>query len=99
MVIFRRTFLEKAPVGFAIIDTDLKSSEGKTIREVLLDVLEAFAKYDLESTEGTKMAIKDIEAKVGQVATIKEHTIHSLNRGYISKFVITSISDLLNKIP
>jgi orotate phosphoribosyltransferase-like protein len=92
-------FSRKGSDWVCIIDTGLKSSEGKTIREVLLDVLEAFAKYDLESAEGTKKAIKDIEAKVGEVATIKEHTIHSLNRGYISKFIITSISHLLNKIP
>jgi hypothetical protein len=56
-----------------------------------------FAKYDLESAEGTKKAIKDIEVKVAKVATIKEHTIPK--RGYILKFIITSISHLLNKIP
>ena len=69
------------------------------VHEVLLDFLKAFTKYDLESAEGTKKAIKDIEGKVGEVATIKEHTICSLKRGYMSKFMITSISHLLNEIP
>ena len=102
------------------MDTGLKSSEGKTTQDVLLDVLEAFGKYDLESAEGTKQAIKDIEAKVGEVANIeghrtilkkerlspwyradcgRVHTIPAPEKGYMSKFMITAISRLLNKIP
>ena len=45
--------------------------------EVPWDILETFAKADLESTEGTEKAIKDIEVKVGEVETIKEHIICS----------------------
>ena len=62
------------------------------VREVLLDVLEAFPKYDLESAEGTKKAVKDIEGKIGEVATIEERTtICSPQRGivYVTKFIIT----------
>lgn len=62
------------------------------VREVLLDVLEAFPKYDLESAEGTKKAVKDIEGKIGEVATIEERTtICSPKRGivYVTKFIIT----------
>ena len=54
-----------------MLDTGNKSSGGEAVREVLLDVLETFVKSDLEFTEGTEKAIEDIEAKVGEVATIK----------------------------
>ena len=68
------------------------------VREVLLDALEAFPKYDLESAEGTKKATKDIEAKIGEVATIDlraHYYLFSEKRLYVTKvhnyFHISSI--------
>ena len=64
--------------------------------QVLLDVIEMFPKYDLESDEGINKAIKEIEEKLGEVASFKEI---SPNRSYISRFAIACISRLLSKIP
>src|ERR1700689_4525015 len=71
-----------------IMDTGLKSSKGKTMREVLLDVIEAFPKYDLESAEGTNKAIEEMEEKLGEVAIFKERIVIPPNRSCISRFAI-----------
>ena len=65
-----------SPIGsnwVCIIDTGL-TSQRKTVEEVIMDVLQM---YDPESAEGAKKAIKDIEAKFGEMATIKEQNIRS----------------------
>jgi hypothetical protein len=82
-----------------IIDTGRKSTEGKTMREVLLDVIEAFPKYDLESAEGTNKAIEEMEEKLGEVANFKERSVISPNRSCILRFAIACVSRLLSKIP
>lgn len=48
-----------------LIDTGRKSSDGKTVREVLLDIFKAFPKYDLNSDEGIEKAIEEIATKLG----------------------------------
>jgi len=82
-----------------IIDTGRKSSKGKTMREVLLDIIEAFPKYDLESAEGINKAIEEMEEKLGEVASFKERSVTSPNRSCISRFAISCVSRLLSKIP
>jgi hypothetical protein len=53
-----------------LIDTGLKSSDGKTAREVLLDIIKAFPGYDLESDEGFDKAIEEIATKLGNTPGI-----------------------------
>ena len=67
--------------------------------EVLLDVIEVFPKYNLESAEGINKAIQEMEEKLGEVASFKEKSVISLNRSCIFRFVISFISCLLSKIP
>jgi hypothetical protein len=55
-----------------LIDTGLKSSEGKSVSEVLLDVIKAFPSYDLGSDDGIEKAIKEIATKLDEVASFKE---------------------------
>jgi hypothetical protein len=50
-----------------LIDTGLKSSDGKTAHEVLLDIIKAFPKYDLKSDEGIDKAIGEIATKLGKL--------------------------------
>jgi hypothetical protein len=50
-----------------IIDTGRKSSKGKTMREVVLDIIDVFSKYGLESAEGTNKAIEEMDEKLGEV--------------------------------
>lgn len=66
------------------------------MQEVLLDVLEVFPKYDLESAEGTNKAIKEMEQKLGEVANFKEKIVMFPNRSCISRF---AIARLLSTIP
>jgi hypothetical protein len=82
-----------------IIDSGQKSSKGKTMREVLLDVVEVFLKYDLESAEGINKAVEKMEEKLGEVASFKERCVISPNRSCILSFAISCVSRLLSKIP
>jgi len=54
-----------------VVDTGLKSSDGKTLREVLLDIVEAFPTYDLGSDRGIDEAIKEMGIKLGEVASFE----------------------------
>jgi hypothetical protein len=81
-----------------IIDTGRKSSGGKTMREVFLDVIEPFSKYDLGSAEGTNKAIEEIKEKLGEVASFEARSVICPNRSCISRFVIACVSRLLSKI-
>jgi len=55
-----------------LVDTGLKSSNGKTAREVLLDIMDAFPGYDLESDEGIERAIDEMVTKLGQTVNFNE---------------------------
>jgi hypothetical protein len=67
--------------------------------EVLLDVIEVFPQYNLESVERINKAIEEMEEKLGEVASFKERSVISLNRSCILRFAISCISHLLSKIP
>jgi hypothetical protein len=69
------------------------------MREVLLDVIEVFPKYDLESAEGINKAVEEMEEKLGEVASFKEISGISPNRRCILSFAISCVSRLLSKIP
>jgi hypothetical protein len=52
----------------------LKSSDGKTAHQVLLDVIKDFPKYDLKFDEGIDKAIEEITTKLGKVVSFKERS-------------------------
>jgi len=68
----------------SIINTGMKSSEGKSVGEVLLDAIEAFPKYDTESAEGTNKAIREMEVAIGEVAGFEERNVKLLQRSCIA---------------
>jgi len=49
-----------------------KNVAGKTLGEILVDILDKFPSYDLLSEEGVSEASHDIEASLSPVATSKE---------------------------
>lgn len=53
-----------------IIHKDLKNEKGKTVQEVLVDILKKFPKYDFETKEGSEAAICDMEKKLVSIADI-----------------------------
>lgn len=55
-----------------IVDTGQKNVDGKTLREILIDILEKFPSYDLLSEEGVTQASQDIEASLSPVASFRE---------------------------
>jgi hypothetical protein len=55
-----------------IVDTGQKNVDGKTLREILIDILEKFPSYDLLSEEGVAEASQDIEASLSPVASFRE---------------------------
>ena len=55
-----------------IIENGQKSVDGKTLGEVLVDILDKFPSYDLLSEEGVAEASHDIEARLSPVAKFKE---------------------------
>jgi hypothetical protein len=57
-----------------LIDMGLKSSDGKTAHQVLLDVIKDFPKYDLKFDEGIDKAIEEITTKLGKVVSFKERS-------------------------
>jgi hypothetical protein len=57
-----------------VIDTGLTTSEGKTVREVLIAIMQKFPSYDLETNEGIRDAIEDMRTQIGEVATIEERS-------------------------
>ena len=56
-----------------MVDTLKKDADGKTLREVLVDVLAKFPSYDLLSEKGVAEAIQDIEGRLNPVATFEEN--------------------------
>jgi hypothetical protein len=99
MVHLRDTLSSTGSNWAGIIGAGRKWSDGKRMREILLDVIEAFPKYDLESAEGTNKAIEEIEEKLGEVASFKNRSVISPNRSCISRFTIACVSRLLSEIP
>ena len=57
-----------------VIDMGLTTSNGKTVREVLIDIMQMFPSYNLETNEGIHDAIKDMRTQFGEVASIEERT-------------------------
>lgn len=58
-----------------IVDSNQKNANGQTLRQVLIDILDKFPSYDLQSKQGSEVAIRDIESKLGTVApSIEELT-------------------------
>ena len=55
-----------------IVDTCQKNVDGKTLKEILIDILEKFPSYDLLSEEGVAEASQDIEASLSPVASFRE---------------------------
>jgi hypothetical protein len=55
-----------------IVDTGQKNVDGKTLGEILIDILEKFPSYDLLSEEGVAEASQDIEASLSPVALFRE---------------------------
>ena len=55
-----------------IIENGQKSVDGKTLGEILVDILDKFPSYDLLSEEGVAEASHDIEASLSPVAKFKE---------------------------
>ena len=55
-----------------LVDTGLKSRDGKTARKVLLDIIKAFPGYDLKSDEGVDKAIEEMVTKLGEVVSFQE---------------------------
>ena len=55
-----------------LVDTGLKSRDGKTARKVLLDIIKAFPEYDLKSDEGIDKAIEEMVTKLGEVVSFRE---------------------------
>jgi hypothetical protein len=53
------------------------------MREVLIDIIEAFPKYDLESDGGIEVAIQDLETKLGNLTVniLTEKDLEEQNRG------------------
>ncbi|KAL6301267.1 hypothetical protein BKA93DRAFT_471978 [Sparassis latifolia] len=51
-----------------IIDTGKRTSEGKSVRDVLVEIIDAFPSHDLKSAEGIRKATEEIELKIGEVA-------------------------------
>jgi hypothetical protein len=58
-----------------VIDTGLTTSDGRTVREVLIDVMQSFESYDLKTDEGIHNAIKEMETQIGEVASMEEHDV------------------------
>ena len=58
-----------------VIDSNLKNTNGQTLRDVLIDILDKFPNYDLQSKQGSEAAIHDIESKLKTVEPlIKQRT-------------------------
>lgn len=55
-----------------IVDTCQKNVDGKTLKEILIDILEKFPSYDLLSEEGVAETSQDIEASLSPVASFRE---------------------------
>lgn len=50
----------------------LKKDNGKVLRKALVDLLARFPNYDLLLEKGVEEAIRDIEKRLGPVATFEE---------------------------
>lgn len=55
----------------SIIDSGAKTVDGKTLSEVLIDIMDKFPKYDLNSEEGIAETIRDIETSLDPIASYK----------------------------
>jgi hypothetical protein len=55
-----------------ILDTKLKNEQGQTVQQVLVEILDKFPDYDLETKKGAEVAIRDIESKLVGMASFEE---------------------------
>jgi len=55
----------------SIIDSGAKNADGKTLAEVLIDIMDKFPKYDLNSEEGITETIRDIETSLDPIASFE----------------------------
>jgi hypothetical protein len=55
-----------------VVDSGLKNANGRSVAEVLADILNKFPSYELQSEEGSEMAIRDIESKLSEVASFED---------------------------
>ncbi|RDB20182.1 hypothetical protein Hypma_013042 [Hypsizygus marmoreus] len=68
----------KGSEWIGIVDTSQKTPHSKTLREVLVDILDKFPNYELHSEKGVSEAIGDIEASLNPIATFEEAKDHGL---------------------
>jgi hypothetical protein len=54
-----------------ILDSGLRNESGQTVREALVDILNKFPNYELQSERGSEAAIRDIESKLSSVASFE----------------------------
>lgn len=47
-----------------ITDTGLRNANGQSLRETLINILDEFPNYELQSEEGCEAAIHDMESKI-----------------------------------
>jgi hypothetical protein len=55
------TFINESP--------GTKNVNGQGLKEVLLDIIKDFPKYNLESKEGVRHAVKDMAERINEVTT------------------------------
>lgn len=58
-----------------IIDTGRRNAKGQAVREVLIDILNEFPRYELQSEAGSEAAIRDIESRLSGIASFGEDTV------------------------
>ena len=63
------------PKWVRIIDTDRRNADGQNVRDVLIDTMNKFPTYDLQSQQGSEAAIRDIEQKLSSVASFKHEIV------------------------
>ena len=57
-----------------VIDTGLTTSNGRTVHKVLINIIQTFGSYNLETDKGIHNVIKEIETQIGEVASMEEHS-------------------------
>jgi hypothetical protein len=65
-----------------IIDTGRKSADGRTVQQLLDDLVHDFPKYELDDEEGIDEFIDDARTGLGGVATVEEGSLESLGMRY-----------------
>ncbi|RXW24502.1 hypothetical protein EST38_g1340 [Candolleomyces aberdarensis] len=55
-----------------VIDTNRKSSDGLSVRDLLVDLLRQFPRFDLQSPQAAEEVVNKIESRLAEVASFKE---------------------------